>query len=156
MKYILLFLSTILSIQLNAQKAFQHSDAPKYGIRTTQLDSLYKSAVHSDSTLAVFKNVEAVSNAYNSLLQSLGNFLSKNNFFWEQKTTGFNRIYFNTDGSIDYFVYNFRGNTLNEEQLVRFNELLNIFIQDYRFPLTANVKFAQCSPVTYMPVSVPK
>ncbi len=151
MKIALLSFFVFVLTQLNAQKAFQHSDAAKHGIRTTQLDSTYKSAIHADSTLAVFKNVEEVSNAYSSLLQAFGNFLSKNNFVWEQKTTGFNRIYFDADGSIDYFVYTFRGAQLNTEQLARFDELLNQFIQDYRFPLTAKVKFAQCSPVTYLP-----
>ena len=151
MKSILLTLCLFTLTQLTAQRAFQHNDAPKYGIRTTQLDSIYKSAIHADSTLAVFKSVEDVSTAYSSLLQAFGNFLSKNNFVWDQKTTGFNRIYFDADGSIDYFVYSFRGTQLSEEQLTRFNELLNLFIQDYHFPLTAKEKFAQCSPVTYAP-----
>lgn len=134
-----------------SQKAFEHKNAHNHAIRTTELDSTYKSAIHSDSTLAVFKNQEEVINAYASMLQSLGNFLYKNNFFWNAKTTGFNRIYFDQDGSIDYFVYSFRAGQLTEEQIARFDELLNLFIQDYRFPLTANEKFAQCSPVTYMP-----
>lgn len=134
-----------------SQKAFEHKNAANFGIRTTQLDSIYKSAVHSDSSLAVFQNIESVSEAYGSLLQSFGDFLYKNNFVWQEKTTGFNRIYFDNDGSIDYFVYTLRGAQLTEEQVIRFNELLNQFIQDYRFPLTADGKFAQCSPVTYMP-----
>lgn len=149
-----LFISTCILLITSwsySQKAFEKNNASKFSIRTTQLDSTYKSAVHSDSTLAVFKNVEEVSEAYRSLLQSLGDFLSKNNFDWEEKTSGFNRIYFDTDGSIDYFVYSFKGTPLTEKQIARFDELLNLFIQDYRFPLQADEKFAQCSPVTYLP-----
>lgn len=153
MKTLLLAFFTFLSTQLEAQKAFQHNDASKYGIRTTQLDSTYKSAIHTDPTLAVFKNIDEVSKAYDKLLQDFGTFLYKNNFYWEQKTTGFNRIYFNADGRIDYFVYSFRGTPMSTEQLGRFNELLNLFIQDYRFPMTATEKFAQCSPVNYAPTA---
>ena len=32
-----------------------------------------------------------------------------------------------------------------------FQRLLNVFISDYKFSLTAKTNFAQCSPTTYMP-----
>ena len=151
MKTTLLVLLSVLTItKLCAQKGFQFQDAGKHNIRVSYLDSTYKSAIHSDSTKAVFKDNEEVAKAYNTLLQDLGNFLYKNGFLWEQTVRGFNRIYFNKDGSIDYFIYTFRSE-LTAEQLSKFNTLLNEFIQDYKFPLSADEKFAQCSPVTYVP-----
>jgi hypothetical protein len=38
---------------------------------------------------------------------------------------------------------------ISKENQERFEILLNQFIQDYKIPLTANTKFAQCSPVIY-------
>jgi hypothetical protein len=132
-------------------------NAEKQGISIQHLDSIYTSAVHSDTSLAVFKTEkehEALQQAYFKLLQDLGEFLSKNNFKWEKPTRCFNRIYFNSDGTIDYFLFNFLGKTEDkptENSEKEFQRLLNIFISDYKFSLNAITKFAQCSPTTYMP-----
>ena len=132
-------------------------NAEKQGISIKHLDSLYKSAVHTDTSLAVFKTEKeqgALQQAYVKLLQDFGKFLSENNFKWETPTRCFNRIYFNSDGTIDYFLFNFLGKTEDKPAEIiekEFQRLLNVFISDYKFSLTAKTKFAQCSPTTYMP-----
>ena len=135
-------------------------DAEKEGITIEHLDSIYISAVHSDTSLAVFKtdsDQELLINSYSKMIQDLANFLSKNNFKWKNPTNCWNRIYFNSDGSIDYFLYSFSTQNvkpkdqLSVEKQTEFNRLLNLFIKDYKFDLSAKTKFAQCSPVTYMP-----
>lgn len=131
--------------------------AEKQGISIEHLDSLYTSAVNTDTSIAVFKTEkeqEALYQAYVKLLQDFGKFLSKNNYKWEKPTKCFNRIYFNSNGTIDYFLFNFLGKTEDkptENVEKEFTRLLNVFISDYKFSLTANKKFAQCSPTTYMP-----
>ena len=127
--------------------------AEKQGAPIQHLDNIYKSAVHVDTSQAVFKTEleqQAMGEAYINLLQSFGKFLTKNNFNWDKPTKCFNRIYFNTDGTIDYFLYNF-SSEISQEKQTEFNRLLNLFIKDYKISLTAQVKFAQCSPATYMP-----
>jgi hypothetical protein len=150
-----LFLTLILSATTTfsfTQKALSFSQAKSLGISTDHLDSTYASGIHSDSTLSVFHNKqEEYIKAYQKLLQDLGNYLKKNNFIWEKPVKGFNRIYFNKDGKIDYFLYSFRPDQITAEQEKRFGELLSKFIKKYRFPLKADRPFAQCSPVTYMP-----
>jgi hypothetical protein len=132
-------------------------EAKKQGISISELDSIYKSAVHVDTSLAVFKTEseqETMFNCYVKLLQDLGKHLTDNNFKWDKPTNCFNRIYFNSDGSIDYFLFNFLGKPEekpSEAQESEFVKLLNVFIKDYQISLTANAKFAQCSPATYMP-----
>jgi len=113
--------------------------------------------VHSDTSLAIFKTEteqDVLLQAYIKLLQDFGQFLSNNNFKWEKPTRCFNRIYFSSNGTTDYFLFNFLGKiedkpTENIEK--EFQRILNVFISDYKFPLTAKTKFAQCSPTTYMP-----
>jgi len=132
-------------------------DAEKQGISIKHLDNIYTSAVHSDTSLAIFKTEteqDVLLQAYIKLLQDFGQFLSNNNFKWEKPTRCFNRIYFSSNGTIDYFLFNFLGKiedkpTENIEK--EFQRILNVFISDYKFPLTAKTKFAQCSPTTYMP-----
>jgi len=150
-----LILSLIFFLFVNlvfAQKAMTFGEAEQLHIPASHLDSIYKSGIHSDTSLAVFKtNQEAYIKAYQQLLNELGDFLGENDFSWPQITKGFNRIYFDKTGKIDYFLYTFRPDQLSKEQEKQFGELLNRFIAGYRFPLTADVKFAQCSPVTYVP-----
>ena len=127
-------------------------EAEKQGIPFQHLDSLYKSAVHDNTAMAVFKSSEEqaqVMQAYAKLLQDLGNFLKAHNFSWEQQTRGFNRIYFKPDGSIDYFLFNFPPGQVAPEKATEFARLLNLFIQDYKLNVKAKEKFAQCNPVKY-------
>jgi hypothetical protein len=154
---IIILVSFNVSFAQKNALTFQAAEAK--GLKISYLDSEYKSALHSDPSLAVFTSNEdqvKMQESYHKLLKDLGVFLSDNNFDWENPTKCFNRIYFNADGKIDYFLFNFLGaggekpNALKE---ARFQELLNSFIQDYQFPLKPDIKFAQCSPVTYMPAS---
>ena len=69
-------------------------------------------------------------------------------------TRCFQRIYFSPNGSIDYYLFNFLGkgsDELSQSKQKEFERLLSIFIKKYKFPLTAKVKFAQCSSATFMP-----
>ena len=150
---------TFLFLIIFCRQAFgQHlglsfNSAKSQGMSIEHLDSIYQSAVHIDTSQAVFKTdlqQEEMGNEYINLLHSFGKFLTENNFIWEKPTKGFNRIYFNKDGTIDYFIYNF-STEISEEKQIEFNRLLNLFIKDYKMAMTANTKFAQCSPVTYKP-----
>jgi hypothetical protein len=153
MKTVCLVLAALfLTGFLYRQQALSFSEAKEKNIRVSLLDSTYASGIHSDTSLAVFKNnQDEFISAYQQLLKDLGKYLEANDFAWEKPTKGFNRIYFNEKGKIDYFLYSFRPDQLTPEKEKRFGELLNKFIADYQFPLKAKVKFAQCSPVTYMP-----
>ncbi len=149
---IILLLIIALHFSTYGQKVLSFSEAKDANINVEHLDSIYMSAIHVDTAQSVFKNREnEVGESYFELLQKLGKFLKSHNFKWEKPTKGFNRIYFNKDGGIDFFVYSFRPDQLTTEQEKKFEQLLNEFIKDYHFPLTAEVGFAQCSPVTYRP-----
>jgi hypothetical protein len=85
MKFIIFILSIFLhSFYLHAQHSgFSFQDAQKKGILIEHLDSIYKSAVHVDTSFAVFKTdsmKELMYNAYVKLLRDFGKYLSKNNF----------------------------------------------------------------------------
>ncbi len=49
------------------------------------------------------------------------------------------------------FIYSIRPGQLTVEVENKFNELLNQFIKNYKLPMSAEINFAQCSPVTYTP-----
>jgi hypothetical protein len=161
MKIVLLFFTLFAASSVNAQHiAVSFQNAAKQNISTQKLDDSYMSAIDTDTTKSVFigdSAQEAMYNAYVKLLKDLGKFLRENNFNWEKVTKGFNRIYFNKDGAIEYFIYNFHLPSMKPEYVIlpekesEYNRLLNIFIQDYKIEMTADKKFAQCSPVTFNP-----
>jgi hypothetical protein len=133
-----------------AQKAMTFGEAERSGTSIRTLDSLHKSALDADSAKAVFgNNKDAFIKNYIDLLKDLNQYLHEQGFSWEQETRCFNRVYFNPDGSIGYFLYNFKKGAITPEKEKQFNTLLNEFIKTYRFPLSAPVKFAQCSPTVY-------
>jgi hypothetical protein len=149
MKLFLTICSIILSVAAYSQ-GMSFKEAKAKGI-SPKADSIYKSAIHSEADKAVFTAEEDVQRhilAYQKFLQDLGSFLDANNFKWEDVTRGFNRIYMKPDGTIDYFLYDFK-TPLREAKQKEFERLLNLYIKDHKFGITAPEKFAQCSPVTY-------
>jgi len=159
MRILKLFLILLFFNNLHSQsKVFSVEEAKKIGINIEKLDLEYKSAVHVDSTKAVFRTEaqqQKLQESYIKLLQDFGSFLNKNNFKWESKTKCFQRIYFAPNGKIDYFIYNFKlknvlpENLISEEKQKEFERLLKLFVKDYTFFTSANEKFAQCSPTSY-------
>ncbi len=146
--FVLLFI--LCSRATQAQKGMTFAEAEASGTSIRTLDSLYQSALHSDSTKAVFGNrQDELTNSYTRLLKDLNAYLHEHNYRWEQETRCFNRVYFNKDGHIDYFLYNFKKGAIAPEKSVQFEALLNEFIKTYRFPLSAPVNFVQCSPTVY-------
>ena len=147
-----LFILLCIGNIVNAQKAIPFNQTKEHGIDAAELDSTYRSGIHADTSKAVFKtNQDEYIAAYQQLLQDFGKFLNDNGFVWEKPAHGFNRIYFDRNGHIDYFLYSFRTNQVTPEQEEEFGRLLQRFISNYTFALTAEEGFAQCSPVTYMP-----
>jgi hypothetical protein len=155
--YLVLIMLITVHLSYGQPIALPFQSAEKHGISMQHLDSIYKNAVNSDTSHAIFKTdteQEKLQQSYSKLLKDLGNYLSKNNFKWEKKTQSFNKVYFNNDGTIDYFLFIFRGNAESnpsEAQQREFQRLLNLFIKEYIFALTANTKFTQCGGAVYMP-----
>lgn len=148
----LAFLCGIVPAAKSQNIAMSFERAVAEGKAYQQLDSSYRSAVHTNPALAVFKTPEEQENfrkAYAAFIGDLASFLKSKNFEWEKQTRCFNRIYFDSDGTVDYFLYNFPAGQLEPEKEKEFDRLLNLFIQNHSFSLTANENFAQCSPIKY-------
>jgi len=146
--FVFALLCPLLSFSQGMATTFQK--AANSGVSIPALDSLYQSALHADSLQAAFAGKEKeFQHAYISMLQALGAFLHTHNFKWEKQTRCFNRIYISKDGTIDYFLFNFKPGEIDPEKEQAFEKLLGEFITTYRFPLTNTKSFAQCSPVQY-------
>jgi hypothetical protein len=133
------------------KKGMSFTEAAKSGNTLQHLDSIYLSGVHVDTTKAAFSRVryDSVHLEYISLLRNIGKYLSEKKFKWGNKTQCFNKIYFTESGEIDYFLFNFTPGQIDSSKIIDFENHLNEFIKNYKFPLTTTKKFALCSSVLY-------
>lgn len=117
-----------------------------------QLDSIYQSAVHVDTSLAVFKSdadQQKLIDAYSTFLKDFGKFLKQNDYTWGHETKCWNRLYFDKDGSVDYYIYNFKSE-IEKAKEEQFKLLFAKYIMTHKINITADKKLAQCSPVTFL------
>jgi hypothetical protein len=150
MKILLTISLMVFSSGLFSQTVLKIKNAEENKINIAELDSIYKSGFHVDTSLAVFKtNPEEYYQAWVKFNQELGKFLSANEFFWEKTIKGFNRIYFNKNGGIDYWLYSFDEGQISKEKEDRFEELLRMFSAEHKFSLIAETGFAQCGGAQY-------
>lgn len=144
MKNLLIFFALILTLfeySFGQTKCYPWNEFEKSGFTFNELDSIYTDAGNADTTmLTAFKGREnEFGEAWIKLLQDISAFLWKNNFKWDSLTQCFNVFYFDNDGTIDYYFYNIKDFKKTE----KFEKLMNDFIKDYKFPLTAEMKFKQ-------------
>lgn len=127
------------------------NNAAQEGITIGRLDSIYESAIHIETAKAVFKTKkeqDSLVKSYTDFLQQLGKYLKDNNFKWGKPTRCWNRIYFRADGKVDYYLFDFKTD-ISPEKVARYKELFRAFAATHRIKISARVKFAQCSPVTF-------
>lgn len=152
MRYTALTFMLIIPVLCFAQsKALTFQDAEKQGVAMQKLDKLYANALDADTAKAVFKGtqVQAFYKAYTTMLTDLSAFLQKNNFKWEKPTRIFHRIYFEPDGSIDHYLLNLQPTGMDAAKQDMLIKLVNDFAKNYKLAITADKKFAQCSPAIY-------
>lgn len=148
MKLILALILVCVSAYVHSQVILKLKEVEEN--RIIELDSIYKSGFHVDTSLAVFKtNPDEYYQTWVKFNQQLGKFLSANNFYWEETTKGFNRIYFNKNGGIDYWLFHINEGQISKEVEEQFEMLLNKFAAEHKFPLSADVGFAQCGGAQY-------
>jgi hypothetical protein len=151
-KLIIMLGIIILGNNAHAQIALTYEQSASKGVSYLKLDSLYKSAVNADAALAVFKTSSeqaALQAAYTQFFKMLGAYLQANNFKWEKPVRCFNRIYMAPNGAVEHFLFNFAPGQVSPEKEKQFASLLNEFVKTNTFGLTADEKFAQCSPIKY-------
>lgn len=145
MKHYLVFFTlffTLIEFSFSQTKCFPWSEVEKSGVTLNELDSIYTDAGNVDTTmLTAFKGRDdELRKAWIKLFQDISAFLWKNDFKWDSPTQCFNVFYFDKEGTVDYYFYHIKDFDKTDE----FEKLMNDFIKDYKFPLTAEMKFKQC------------
>lgn len=139
---LLIFFLAMFEYLISQNKCYSWKELDKSEFTLTELDSIYIDAVNIDTTkFTAFQSREdELHKAWIKLLQDMSAFLSKNNFKWGKATNCWNQFYFDKSGTIDHYIYKID----DFEQTEEFEKLMNEFIKNYKFPLTAEIKFKQC------------
>ncbi len=88
---------------------------------------------------------EKISSEWNLLLQSLGKYLFKNDFNFDEPTSIYVKFYFDENGNIDFLFYNAKDIKLKNNSI--FVDLLNEFLKHYQFDIRVGRKYSQCGSI---------
>lgn len=97
-------------------------------------------------------DIHEVKSAWLDLNKMIGVFLAENNFDWETKEPyikAWHRFYFHKDGTLNKYVFNFRGNEISGEKKEEYKKLMQEFGKHYKLPLQRDSAFAQCGRATF-------
>lgn len=115
------------------------------------LDSLYR-GVPSDNTIhPVFTNQyfdTVVHPAFSEFIEKVNKHLVDNGFRWGFPIRCMNRVYFDSSGKIDYYVFIFKG-IIGKQTELDFKRLVSEFIRNYKLPVIAHENFSFTTPVMY-------
>jgi len=150
-RFFFLMLFALALAAANAQQAMTFQAAEEAGVEMRDLNANYPSPLDSDSASAAIFGLEQDEyiKYYQEYLGKFGQYLSDQGFKWERPRWCFNKIYFNKEGRVDYFLYNFKRGEITDEMAVEFQKHLENFVKESEFPAKPNSAFSQCSPVTY-------
>ncbi len=138
-----LALCCLLSARLQAQHLI-HFDNP---IPAASIDGAFRSAIHVDSSQAVFHDQQAWIAEYKRMYSALSKHLKEGGLQLSKPLRLNVRTYFRPDGSIGHIAYNHAPTELDEQQAKVFNQLLESFAREYKVSFSANEPFKQCGPV---------
>ncbi len=155
MKYSLIpLISVIFTLSLFSQKLvidLSHYDAAK--IHISDLDKLYPQAseVNPGHSMYETNNDSIFYYAWVDFLHDINQYLCDHQFSIKGQIQVYCRVYFASDGTIDYFNYN-TVSTIPASLQKQFHKIMEQFIKTGKIKATAASKFVQCGSVILSPL----
>jgi len=127
-------------------KVMSMVDARAAGISFNNLDERYLTAYpRGKQDTSAFPGMrDSVLQTYRAMLGEMTAYLNSKRFEWGKPKRTFLRIYFDEEGSMDYFFYRFRD--LEEKEEKKMKKLVGKFFKDYTFPMEAEGPFFVLAP----------
>jgi len=149
-KLLICLFTSLYLLQLHAQKAIPLAQAEEKGYDLTKLEKEY-GADPAGNSKSLFEQVDKdqIINAWTKLNKDLSVYAKKNGFDWKSQSRGFNKVYFNKDGSIHLFFYRIDKDYFTYKEQEQFHKLINQFVKDYRFDIQLKKPFTFCGGVVY-------
>jgi len=149
--YLVSFLLTATTL-LGQSKTYSVEELSWHGLTLDHLDSIYYNGIPgSDPRYQVFNQnyyENVVAKARIDFLQKIADYFKKNNLKWGTPATCWTRMYFNTNGTIEYFVYHFIGK-VDYKKEDDFKRLLDSFLKVNKVSVISSQRFSLCGSVTW-------
>lgn len=138
--FTLLLLLAASTVGFSQAEVMSFEAAKTADISFTELDGQYKSAYargkRNKGESAFPEMRDSLMQAYEQMLTELSLYLGEKRFEWGGSKRAFLRLYFNPEGELDYFFYQFR-EPLNGEKSEDLEKLVEKFSKKYVFPMQA-------------------
>lgn len=120
--------------------------------KSEELNRIYASSAYSESEDIFGDRKELFSATFTSMILDLNQYLHSEGFEWNQEVAYTFKFYIGENGKIDHLIYQFHNGIVisNEDQ---FGDLLNVWINYYRFPLKAPGPFRHYYASKFKPSS---
>ena len=96
---------------------------------------------------------EAVINSWTNFHKKVNEFLEEENFSWEVPDSTisiYNRIYFDKNGNVNYYVFNINNPSITEDKKTEFENVLMQFSKNVKLELQRDQEFSQCGKTKYL------
>lgn len=148
------FLLLFLAFDGKAQECYPFKNPPEGSPTVKALEKRFTGKDTSgtfDGKNPYIPNMKGLDSSYKSFVRELGNYLYDNGFEWDQRVRYFQRIYFEADGTVAYYLYEFRNATPKGERREQFEELVIEYLTNNELSVENKEHFVLCAPVVLRP-----
>lgn len=132
-------------------KVVSGNDKTAYNaLKIMNLDSTYTNLL--DPKNVTEDEYQIVSKSWSEFHKELSQFIKNENFKWEvpdSTITIMNRIYFDKNGTIDYYTFKIKNSSVTDEKIVEYEKVLQKFSRDVKLDLKRTENYAQCGKIKY-------
>ncbi|HLV13749.1 MAG TPA: hypothetical protein VKY41_01115 [Xanthomarina sp.] len=159
--WILLIIGLISCKQNSTEKVTEDIKEPKIvsannemaynEIKKLNLDSTYTNLL--DPRNVSEPEYKMVMKSWSEFHKNISQFLIDENFKWEvpdSTITIFNRIYFDKNGTIDYFTFKIKTPSVSDEKQTEYEKILLKFSKQVKLNLKRPEQYAQCGKTKYL------
>ena len=159
--WILLIIGLISCKQKSTEKETEVIKVPKIvsgnnemaynEIKKLNLDSTYTNLL--DPRNVSESEYKIVVESWSEFHKKVSQFIKEENFKWEvpdSTITIFNRIYFDKNGTIDYYTFKIKNPSVSSEKQAEYEKVLQKFSKEVKLDLKRSEQYAQCGKTKYL------
>lgn len=137
---------------MGQNKVMTRAEAAATGIYDSVLKVSYPAAFEyggEDQSITGIVHGQEELNAYVKVWTEFLQGIGQADFHFGKPYRGHCVVYFAADGTVDYFLYSFRGGAPSEELQQKFDALMEKYVSSYVFGIKADRKFSQCGGLSF-------
>ncbi len=148
------FLSVLLCVGLtrvDAQVVMTFEAAGASGLRVSELEQTYNVELGAEETLyCPPMDAHREEMMFREMRYQLADSLKAWGLRWNRTTVIKNRVFFDAEGKLDYYIYSVSPPFASPSERIRFEEHITGFFTAYRLPCVPSTLVARCANITFL------